>query len=242
MLQSSANMRFIFIIAVVVIAFDECLSVGPDLKAKQRLLHDLRIGLDRPPPPKRRDRTLIEMSLGVRSLDLDFATGVFRTDGWMSLKWNDERYAWNPDDYDGLESLTLPFSRLWAPEVILHNSVEERFVYRQVGVVKSTGEIVYMISVHTKSVCEPDYDVFPFGLQVCKLEFGSWVNEHYSVEYRLKEDNATVIMDDFSSPAGWKVSKRHQSNQCISILLIYLGGDGERPIGVEAIPAVRGAA
>lgn len=155
----------------VFVHFDTCRSVGPDLKAKQRLLHDLRIGLDRFPPPKRRDRTLIDMRLAVRSLDLNFEEGIFRTDGWMSLRWTDERYAWNPREYEGIDSLTLPFSKVWAPEVILHNSVEEKFVFRQVGVIKSSGEIVYMISVHTKSTCEPNYENFPFGLQASQRYF-----------------------------------------------------------------------
>jgi hypothetical protein len=36
-------------------------------------------------------RTLIDMSLSVRSLDLDFATGTFKLSGWMKLAWRDDR-------------------------------------------------------------------------------------------------------------------------------------------------------
>ena len=36
-------------------------------------------------------RTLIDMSLAVRSLDLDFEKGTFRTDGYMKLRWTDKR-------------------------------------------------------------------------------------------------------------------------------------------------------
>ena len=50
----------------------------------------------------------------------------------MSLRWRDPRYSWDPADYSGIESATLPFSKFWAPELILHNSVEEKFIYRQV--------------------------------------------------------------------------------------------------------------
>ena len=50
---------------------------------------------------------------------------------------------------------------------------------------KHTGEFVYMIAVHTKSACEPNYEGFPFGMQGCQIVFGSWVNENYKVEYRL---------------------------------------------------------
>ena len=60
----------------------------------------------------------------------NFATGIFSTDGWMSLKWSDERYSWNPADYEDMTSTPLPFSTSWAPEVILYNAAEEKFIYR----------------------------------------------------------------------------------------------------------------
>ena len=31
------------------------------------------------------------MSLAVRTLDLDFEKGTFRTDGYMKLRWTDKR-------------------------------------------------------------------------------------------------------------------------------------------------------
>ena len=86
------------------------------------------------------------------------------------------RYIWDPSSYDGIDSVPLPFSQTWSPEVILHNSVEEKFIYRRVGVVRHTGEIVYVVSVHTKSACEPNFGEYPFGMQLCSLKFGSWVN------------------------------------------------------------------
>ena len=100
--------------------------------------------------------------------------------------------------------------KVWAPEVILHNSVEEKFIYRQVrkhllyykytiyyiqytiykilytiyhklykvfwkyegwmspqiGVVHHTGHFVYVIAVHSKSACSPNFEGFPWGMQV----------------------------------------------------------------------------
>lgn len=88
--------------------------------------------------------------------------------------------------------------------MILHNSVEEKFAFRQVGVVKSDGRFVYVISVHAKGACQPNYEEFPFGMQLCQLKFGSWINDQYSVEYRVRA-NDTVALDDFSSPTGWRV-------------------------------------
>ena len=46
------------------------------------------------------------------------------------LKWNNPRFAWREEDYEGINSMRLPFSNSWAPEVILLNAVEEKFIFR----------------------------------------------------------------------------------------------------------------
>lgn len=212
MSSSSKRSHFALLILILLIAPCSSKTIGPDLVARARLLRDLPIsktlsGQSRI-APKARNRTLIDMSLSVRSVDLDYATGVFKASGWMALKWNDPRYAWSPEDYEGLTSVPLPFSAVWAPEVILHNAVEEKFIHRQVGVVRHNGDLIYLVSVHSKSGCKPNFDqddlgTFPFNVQTCGLQFGSWINEQYNVEYRV--GNNSVNLDDFSSPTGWHI-------------------------------------
>jgi nicotinic acetylcholine receptor alpha-7 len=128
----------------------------------------------------------------------------------MSLKWSDPRYAWDPVDYEGLTSVPLPFSAAWAPEVILHNALEEKFMYRQVGVVRHNGDLIYLVSIHTKSGCRPNFEDgdFPFNVQTCRLKFGSWVNGQYKVEYRVSAggvNQSNVNLSEFTSPTGWKI-------------------------------------
>ena len=125
--------------------------------------------------------------------------------GMMTLEWNDSRYVWDPFQWDGVESVPLPFSTVWTPEVILHNSLEEKFMFRQVGLLNYTGNIVYAIAVHTKSSCAPNFSNFPWGVQVCSLKFGSWINSQYNVEYRLSTTNNTIGLGDFQQTVGWEV-------------------------------------
>ena len=145
------------------------------------------------------------MRLSIRSIDLDFKSGVFAMSGMMTLEWNDSRYVWDPFQWDGVESVPLPFSTVWTPEVILHNSLEEKFMFRQVGLLNYTGNIVYAIAVHTKSSCAPNFSNFPWGVQVCSLKFGSWINSQYNVEYRLSTTNNTIGLGDFQQTVGWEV-------------------------------------
>ena len=126
------------IISVLLLIMDHWTSnvdglVGPELIGRARLLRDLNIGLDGGPPKPKNQRTVINMSLKIRSLNLNFDNGEFKTDGIMTLNWNDPRYSWDPERYSDITSLELPFSKAWAPEVILVNSVQEKFGFRQVN-------------------------------------------------------------------------------------------------------------
>ena len=99
----------IFVLLLLLKHPDASDAVGPDLRARSRLLRDLPMGFQSrrggggggsnaagsggSNARKEPRRTLIDMSLAVRSIDLDFATGVFSADGWMSLRWQDDRFA-----------------------------------------------------------------------------------------------------------------------------------------------------
>ncbi|XP_023333763.1 neuronal acetylcholine receptor subunit alpha-3 [Eurytemora carolleeae] len=155
------------------------------------------------------------MSLSVRSVNLGFSTGIFQTAGWMKLKWEDERYRWEPDKYENIESVNLPFSKDWSPDVLLYNGLEDKFMYNKVGILEHTGEITYIIALYTQSSCSPNFTDFPWGIQVCSLKFGSWINTQYRVEYRLPS-NSSVGLNEFESGVGWKIvntSSRLQSVQ-----------------------------
>ena len=78
-------------------------------------------------------------------------------------------------------------------------------MFRQVGLLNYTGNIVYAIAVHTKSSCAPNFSNFPWGVQVCSLKFGSWINSQYNVEYRLSTTNTTIGLGDFQQTVGWEV-------------------------------------
>jgi len=181
-------------------------GVGPELQARARLIKNLPEGIfaGEPIPPKVNKKTRIEMSLSVRTIDLEFSTGTFKVSGWMTLSWTDDRYTWNPSNYESIKSVPLPFSKVWAPELILHNSLEEKFIYRQVGILDYTGRFIYVIGIHSKAACPPNFKNFPWGVQVCSLKFGSWINAQYNVEYRLPK-NSTVSLSDFQQTVGWKV-------------------------------------
>ena len=39
------------------------------------------------------------------------------------MYWNDQRLAWNPDDFDGIDSLTFFSDTIWTPDATIYEKV-----------------------------------------------------------------------------------------------------------------------
>lgn len=46
---------------------------------------------------------------------------VYKLSGVGQVSWNDSRLAWDPDQWGGLQVVTLPATKLWLPDVTLYN-------------------------------------------------------------------------------------------------------------------------
>ena len=68
-----------------------CKTIGPDIVARARLLRDLPLSRTLLAQSKVGEResghtTNIDVSISVRSVDLDMKLGVFSMNGWMALR------------------------------------------------------------------------------------------------------------------------------------------------------------
>lgn len=47
---------------------------------------------------------------------------MFLNDGiYILQEWNDYKLKWNPDDYNGVETLHVPSEHIWLPDIVLYN-------------------------------------------------------------------------------------------------------------------------
>lgn len=40
---------------------------------------------------------------------------------WIRQVWFDSHLRWNKDDYDGLDTIRIPGSYVWRPDIVLYN-------------------------------------------------------------------------------------------------------------------------
>ncbi|CAF1252210.1 unnamed protein product [Rotaria sordida] len=74
------------------------------------------------------DTLLVSMSLAIQQIiDFDEKNEILAISGWLVLEWFDYNLQWKPEDYGGIQSIRLPSTRVWTPDVVLYNSASENF-------------------------------------------------------------------------------------------------------------------
>lgn len=65
--------------------------------------------------------TFIKMTLTALS-QVSFSVPCINTDDVLYLQeWQDERLIWDPNEYNGLETLRMPCDKIWLPDIVLYN-------------------------------------------------------------------------------------------------------------------------
>jgi hypothetical protein len=131
-------------------------------------------------------------------VQLDLTSSDVRLSAWIRLTWADERLAYDPQCYGGLESIGLRAepgnpgsgSEIWTPDIELYNNqasiwtgeshqLRSAIVYscsRDSPDRSSCGSVFWSRPGILEALCKYEgLEFFPFDALVCKLEFAAWV-------------------------------------------------------------------
>eukprot|EP00088_Acartia_fossae_P035459 TRINITY_DN36537_c0_g1_i1.p1 TRINITY_DN36537_c0_g1~~TRINITY_DN36537_c0_g1_i1.p1 ORF type:complete len:258 (-),score=30.04 TRINITY_DN36537_c0_g1_i1:60-833(-) len=124
----------------------------------------------------------VSLALAPKWVDMD-SQGILTIIFWLRLKWNDPRLTWDPEDHSDMSTLRITPNELWKPDIALFNkqdlnngilAADQRSSSVNAHV-NSNGDILWIPPVSHKVLCEGlSYDNWPWGVQECSLEFGSW--------------------------------------------------------------------
>ncbi|NWX94774.1 ACH10 protein, partial [Nothoprocta pentlandii] len=124
---------------------------------------------------------------------------------WVRQVWRDAFLAWDKDAYGGIDSIRVPSSYVWRPDIVLYNKADEQLSGPTDTnvVLRSDGRIVWDTPAITKSSCKVDVSFFPFDGQRCHLTFGSWTYDGNQVDlhHGLEAGN----LADFVENVEWEV-------------------------------------
>ncbi|CAJ0926183.1 unnamed protein product, partial [Mesorhabditis belari] len=142
---------------------------------------DARLG-DNSTAQQRIPMTIILQILYV--IDLDAAQQMLRAYMDLELTWQDIRLAWDPEEFDGIPSMTVQCDSLWIPNDFVANAIAideilpDRFKQCKFY---SNGTVIFQGSYNADIQCTINVAKFPFDTQKCAIEFATTTYDWYQV-------------------------------------------------------------
>ncbi|KAI7801208.1 neuronal acetylcholine receptor subunit alpha-10 precursor [Triplophysa rosa] len=124
---------------------------------------------------------------------------------WIRQVWVDAYLTWNKNDYDGLDTIRIPGSYVWRPDIVLYNSSDDHFTSTMDTnvVIRHDGQIMWDAPAITKSSCKVDVSFFPFDAQQCRLTYGSWTYNGNQLDILNAMESADLA--DLVDNVEWEV-------------------------------------
>ncbi|CAF4830265.1 unnamed protein product, partial [Rotaria sp. Silwood1] len=168
-------------------------------------------------------------------IDFDGKNEAIVISGWMTMMWNDYSLKWKPEDFGNIETLRIPSTQIWTPDILLYNSADEKFdpTMKVNAVVQHNGDILYVPPVLFKSICSFDIAGFPFvsikkekvfqlyrifiligclflDTQYCTLKFGPWTYDDFGIN--LTAESSKGQLDAYVKSAEWDLEDFSATN------------------------------
>ncbi|KAG7514247.1 neuronal acetylcholine receptor subunit alpha-9-like [Solea senegalensis] len=190
-----------------------CVSVLPTClcahgKYAQKLLNDLFANYTSALRPVEDTNTILNVTLQVtlsQIIDMDERNQILTAYLWIRQVWVDAHLTWDKDDYDGLDTIRIPSSYVWRPDIVLYNNADDRFTGPMDTnvVIQHDGQIMWDSPAITKSSCKVDVSFFPFDAQQCRFTYGSWTYNGNQLDILNAMDSADLA--DLVENVEWEV-------------------------------------
>ncbi|XP_012712558.2 neuronal acetylcholine receptor subunit alpha-10 [Fundulus heteroclitus] len=174
----------------------------------QKLLNDLFSNYTNALRPVEDTDHIINVTLQItlsQIIDMDERNQILSTYLWVRQVWMDAFLTWRKEDYDGLDTIRIPSSYVWRPDIVLYNSADDEFSSSMETnvVLRNDGQVMWDQPAITKSSCSVDVAFFPFDVQQCHLTFGSWTHNGNQMDLFNALDSADLA--DFVPNVEWEV-------------------------------------
>ncbi|KAM9318739.1 neuronal acetylcholine receptor subunit alpha-10a [Pholidichthys leucotaenia] len=190
-----------------------CVSIWPICwcahgKYAQKLLKDLFRNYTSALRPVDDTNNILNVTLQVtlsQIIDMDERNQILTAYLWIRQVWFDAHLKWNKEDYDGLDTIRIPGSNVWRPDIVLYNSADDHFTGPMDTnvVIRHDGQMMWDSPAITKSSCKVDVSFFPFDAQQCRFTYGSWTYNGNQLDIQNAMDSADLA--DLVDNVEWEV-------------------------------------
>uniref|UniRef100_A0A8C5DDL6 5-hydroxytryptamine receptor 3A-like n=1 Tax=Gouania willdenowi TaxID=441366 RepID=A0A8C5DDL6_GOUWI len=96
---------------------------------------------------------------------------------WTVTKWQNEYISWNPNQFCGIDNVSLPTEMLWKPDLTIEEMTErDRAPPSPYITINYKGDVEVQNDQVLVSTCRMHIYQFPFDIQRCNLTFKSAVH------------------------------------------------------------------
>ncbi|XP_033975893.1 5-hydroxytryptamine receptor 3A-like [Trematomus bernacchii] len=110
---------------------------------------------------------------------------------WTVMRWNNEYISWDPNQFCGIDNVSLPAEVLWIPDITIEEMTEkDKAPPSPYLTINDKGDVEVQNDQVLVSTCRMHIYKFPFDIQNCNLSFKSTI--HTAKDIRLQpSDNST---------------------------------------------------
>ncbi|XP_071487203.1 neuronal acetylcholine receptor subunit alpha-6-like [Diadema antillarum] len=162
---------------------------------------------------------VIDISFRLLPVDLinfDEFNQMLKLSAYVRMTWTDEKMVWDPDDYDGVDIVTVFQDDVWLPDITLYENVVKDFI--SIGktfiLVSSDGLMDWYFPAVMTTSCPIDITYFPYDQQVCSMTISPWTLTSKMVNFRLSTE-ADAEVDLFRRNGVWVLSRSAPENNLI---------------------------
>ncbi|KAL3843126.1 hypothetical protein ACJMK2_021078 [Sinanodonta woodiana] len=194
----------------VLVSFCITLAVyGQTMNDSTKLIEDLLNGYDKMVRPIVDQSQPVSLNISmdlVAIQEFDEVLEKFSVVAIIYITWMDPRMMWNPLNYNGLYTTTIPVSNIWTPMLIVGNSFDK---IEPIGGDWMTaryyanGVSVYSPGNVFQTTCSVDVTFYPFDTQSCKVMLIPWGS--LPNEIALKSNSDVVLKSFFSENGEWEI-------------------------------------
>ncbi|XP_063160837.1 neuronal acetylcholine receptor subunit alpha-10 [Candoia aspera] len=181
---------------------------GAPGKVAYKLLHQLFANYSSALRPAEDTDRALNVTLQVtlsQIIDMDERNQILTAYLWIRQVWVDTYLSWDKEDYGGIDSIRIPSSYVWRPDIVLYNNADDQFTSSMETnvVIRCDGQIMWDSPAITRSSCKVDVSYFPFDGQQCRLTFGSWTYNGNQIDLLNKQETGDLA--DFVENVEWEV-------------------------------------
>ena len=185
------------------------------LADSEKLITDLMNGYNKllRPALNYTDVLDVNVSFGMTSIrGFNEEDGSVEVSGGFMIAWNDVRLKWDTKQYNGLNSVILPITSVWVPDLIVTNSVTKY------STLTSDWDYVYYYSnglgiwypVHVFQIaCAVNIKYYPFDTQTVFL--GMFLNRYPVTEVRIHATKELSARTAMVKNGEWEIIETEES-------------------------------